>query len=160
MDKDTTWDARDFRQLAVPHTPPRFGEGFAVDKGVGGLGNTLDAPFGRRFRFGVKDVEDRGGSLRKGGLKGEKVVFPWARLAKCLAFVIDQETWNYRPCQRQRWHRWDALPSAFSRLLPRYPELATKQKQSSLAAKGTLRLLSWKQSRIFAMVRLIMSILF
>lgn len=87
MHKDTTWNAGDFRQLAVPHTPPRFGEGFAVDKGIGRFGDTLDAPFGRSFGFGVKDVEDRGGSLWKGGLEGEKMVFPWARLVKCLALV-------------------------------------------------------------------------
>lgn len=88
--------------LACTKTPPGMPEisdnllsliplkvrgGFAVDKGIGRFGDTLDAPFGRSFGFGVKDVEDRGGSLWKGGLEGEKMVFPWARLVKCLALV-------------------------------------------------------------------------
>lgn len=79
--EDTARDARDLGEVGVANTAPSLGERLAVDKAVGRLGDTLDAPLGVGVlgRLGVENVEDLGGGLES-GLNVEEVVLPGSRL--------------------------------------------------------------------------------
>lgn len=81
MNEYTSRDTRFLRQLGVAESAPALGERLAVDKAVGRLGDTLDAPFRVRVlgTLGVEDEQDLDVRFEL-GLNREEVVLPWCGL--------------------------------------------------------------------------------